>query len=63
MPVEVARHEVQSGELAVLPIELPCKMDSFGIIMRRDHVLSPGAQLLLTQVRTIAAHLYQSGIL
>ncbi len=59
MPVDVARYDVQSGELAIVPIELPCKMDSFGIIMRRDHVLSPGAQRLLTQVRAIAANIYQ----
>lgn len=59
MPVDVARYDVQSGELAIVPIELPCKMDSFGIIMRRDHVLSPGAQRLLKQVRAIAANIYQ----
>ena len=61
MPVEVARYYVQSGELAILPIALPCRMDSFGIIMRRDHLLSPGASLLLKHVRTIAADLYSSG--
>lgn len=58
MPREVARAFVQSGELAILPIELPCKMDSFGIIVRRDAVLSPGAALLLKQVRATAAALY-----
>lgn len=58
MPLEVVRAFVQSGELAVLPIELPCKMDSFGIIVRRDAVLSPGATLLLKQVRATAAALY-----
>jgi DNA-binding transcriptional LysR family regulator len=59
MPVDVARYYVNSNELAMLPIELPCKMDSFGIIMRRDHVLSPGAQRLLGQVREVAAEIYQ----
>jgi DNA-binding transcriptional LysR family regulator len=59
MPVDVARYYVNSNELAMLPIELPCKMDSFGIIMRRDHVLSPGAQRLLRQVREVAAEIYQ----
>lgn len=58
MPVDVARYYAQSGELAMLPIELPCKMDSFGLIMRRDHVLSPGAQLLLKHVRAIATEIY-----
>lgn len=61
MPLEVARQEVQSGELAILPIALPCMMDRFGIIMRRNHLLSPGASLLLKHVRAIAADLYASG--
>lgn len=58
MPLEAARYYVRSSELAILPIDLPCEMDSFGIIMRRDHVLSPGASLLLEQVRAIAAQIY-----
>ena len=58
MPLEVARYYVRCSELAILPIELPCKMDSFGIIMRRDQLLSPGANLLLQHVRTIAAEIY-----
>lgn len=59
MPVDVARYYVSSNELAMLPIELPCQMDSFGIIMRRNHVLSPGAQRLLQHVREVAAEIYQ----
>ncbi|OGA98952.1 MAG: LysR family transcriptional regulator [Burkholderiales bacterium RIFCSPHIGHO2_12_FULL_61_11] len=58
MPMEVARYDIRSRELAILPIDLPCKMDSFGIIMRRDHLLSPGANLLLKHVRAIAAEIY-----
>jgi hypothetical protein len=49
---------VQSKELAILPIDLPCKMDGFGIITRRDHLLSPGANLLLKHVRTTSAQIY-----
>lgn len=61
MPLDVARYYVRSGELAILPIDLPCKMDSFGIIMRRDQLLSPGANLLLKSVRAIAEEIYPSG--
>lgn len=60
MPMEVARYYVQSGELAILPIALPCQMESFGIIMRRNHLLSPGATLLLRHMRAIAAKIYSS---
>lgn len=58
MPLDVARYYVQSGELAILPLDLPCKMDSFGLITRRGHVLSPGAQRLLMSVRTVAQAMY-----
>ena len=58
MPLEVARYYVASGELAILPVELPCNMDSYGLIMRSDHVLSPGANLLLGHIRRVASSLY-----
>jgi hypothetical protein len=33
-------------------------MDSYGIITRSDRVLSPGANLLLTHIRNVAAAIY-----
>ncbi|MDO8318192.1 LysR family transcriptional regulator [Rhodoferax sp.] len=53
MPLEVARYYAASGELSILPIELPCNMDSYGLIMRSDHVLTPGASLLLGAIRRV----------
>ncbi|MBC3917459.1 LysR family transcriptional regulator [Undibacterium sp. CY18W] len=58
MPVDVARYYASLNVLSILPIELPCKMDAFGIIRQRDHLLSPGAGLLLQALRTVAAELY-----
>lgn len=58
MPVDVARYYASLNVLSILPIELPCKMDAFGIIRQRDHLLSPGADLLLRAVRTVATELY-----
>jgi DNA-binding transcriptional LysR family regulator len=58
MPLEVARYYAASGELSILPVELPCNMDSYGLIMRSDHVLTPGASLLLGQIRRVAASRY-----
>jgi DNA-binding transcriptional LysR family regulator len=58
MPLEIARYYVRSGELAILPIDLPCKMDNFGIITRRNHLLSPGANLLLKHVRATSGQIY-----
>jgi len=58
MPSEVAQYYASLNVMRILPIELPCKMDAFGIIRQRDHLLSPGAELLLGAVRTAAAEIY-----
>ena len=58
IPVEVAQYFTSLNALAVLPIELPCKMDAFGIIMLKDNILSPSANLLLDEVRSLARQMY-----
>lgn len=58
MPVEVARYYASLKVLSILPIELPCHMDAFGIITREGHLMSPGARQLLHEVRLAARDLY-----
>jgi DNA-binding transcriptional LysR family regulator len=58
MPLEVAKYYASLRVLSILPIELPCKMDAFGIIRQQDHLLSPGADLLLKAVRLAASEMY-----
>jgi DNA-binding transcriptional LysR family regulator len=58
MPLEVAQYYASLNVLSILPIELPCKMDAFGIIRQQDHLLSPGADLLLRAVRFAASGMY-----
>lgn len=58
MPLEVAQYYASLNVLAILPIELPCKMDAFGIIRQKEHLLAPGAELLLKSVRAAAAAMY-----
>lgn len=58
MPLEVAQYYASLSVIGILPIELPCKMDEFGIIRQQDHLLSPGADLLLKAVRAAAQELY-----
>ena len=58
MPVEVARYYASLNVLSILPIELPCTMDAFGIITREGHLLSPGARQLLQEIRTVAKDIY-----
>ncbi len=59
MPVDVARHYASLNILSILPIALPCKMDGFGIVTRRGHLLSPGAAVLLDAIRVAADEVYQ----
>ena len=58
MPQEVAQYYASLNVMRILQIELPCKMDAFGIIRQQDHLLSPGADLLLKQVRLAASEIY-----
>jgi DNA-binding transcriptional LysR family regulator len=58
MPVDVARYYVSLNILSIVPIELPCKMDAFGIITRRSRLLSPGATMLLDAIRATAREIY-----
>lgn len=62
MPVEVARYYVGTGELAILPIDIPCRMERFGIITSRDQLLSQGANLLLRHIRAVAAEIYAPSV-
>ncbi|WP_296946916.1 LysR family transcriptional regulator [uncultured Massilia sp.] len=58
MPLEVAQYYASLNVMRILPVDLPCKMDAFGIIRQRDHLLSPGADLLLRAIRAVAAEMY-----
>jgi DNA-binding transcriptional LysR family regulator len=58
MPLEVAQYYASLNVMRILPIELPCKMDAFGIIRQQDHLLSPGADMLLRAVRAAAKEIY-----
>ena len=59
VPVDVAHFYMRSGEIAMLPITVDCPMENYGIILRRDQILSPGANLLLKHVRDVAGEVFQ----
>jgi DNA-binding transcriptional LysR family regulator len=58
VPIDVARHYAAHGMVRIVPVELSCKMDSFGIITRNDWLLSPGAQIVLRAVQQAATDIY-----
>jgi DNA-binding transcriptional LysR family regulator len=61
LPEECVQPYCESGELTVLVEDLGLEIGSFGIIVRREHKLSPGAQIMLTTLRETAAKLYSNG--
>jgi len=59
LPDEVARQYEGNGVLKRLPIELPCKMDAFGIITNQSQLLSPAAASVLDTMRTVAKEMFE----
>ena len=55
---DVARYYAEHGLVALLPIQLPCKMDAFGLITRSDRLLSPAAKVMLRALRSAALAVY-----
>lgn len=58
VPSDVARYYARYGLVAMLPIQLSCTMDAFGIITRKDWLLSPAATVLLKAIRHSATENY-----
>jgi DNA-binding transcriptional LysR family regulator len=58
LPRETVQPLCDSGFLSVLIDNIGVAMSPFGIITRRKHKLSPGAQALLDAIRTTARTLY-----
>jgi len=55
---EVARYYADHGLLAILPLMMPCEMEPFGFISRRDRLLSPAATVLLSALKASALTVY-----
>ena len=47
LAADVARYYAEHGMVAVMPIQLPCKMDAYGLITRTDRLLSPAGRAML----------------
>jgi DNA-binding transcriptional LysR family regulator len=57
---DVARYYAAHGIVSILPMALPCHMDSFGIIIRTDRLLSPAAKVMLKALKASAVTVYGS---
>jgi DNA-binding transcriptional LysR family regulator len=62
VPTDVGRYYASYGMVAMLPIQLSCSMDAFGIITRKDWLLSPAANVVLKALKTAAISSYDSSL-
>ncbi|VTU14291.1 Galactose-binding protein regulator [Variovorax sp. SRS16] len=51
LAADVAHYYASHGIVAVLPLEMPCHMDAFGIITRTDRLLSPAAKVMMKALK------------
>lgn len=51
LATDVAHYYASHGLMSVLPIDLPCHMDDFGIITRKDRLLSPAAKVMMKAIK------------
>ncbi|MBV8501601.1 MAG: LysR family transcriptional regulator [Paucibacter sp.] len=58
LPEELVQAHLDAGNLAVLPFDLGLRMDVYGIVTRRQHQLSPGAEAALQVLREVALERY-----
>jgi DNA-binding transcriptional LysR family regulator len=62
LPKEVVQPYLDTGLLCVLDFDLGLRMDLYGIITRRQHQLSPGAEAMLGTLREVAAERYPQAL-
>jgi len=58
IPTDAASYYVDHGIVSVVPTKLACKMDDFGIITRKDWLLSPAAECMLAALKEAASKVY-----
>ena len=55
---EIAKYYSDHGVVSILPVQLPCEMEPFGLVLRKDRLLSPAATKVLTALRQTASTVY-----
>jgi DNA-binding transcriptional LysR family regulator len=55
---DIARYYANHGMVVILPIDLPCEMEAYGLILRKDRLLSPAASKVLQALRKTATAAY-----
>ena len=55
---DVARYYAAHGIVSLVPIDMPCHMDDFGIITRTDRLLSPAVKVMMKALKTSSQSIY-----
>ena len=55
---DVARYYAAHGIVSLLPLDMPCHMDAFGIITRTDRLPSPAAKVMMKALKTASLSVY-----
>ncbi|KVO62940.1 LysR substrate-binding domain-containing protein [Burkholderia stagnalis] len=58
LAADVARYYAGHGIVALLPLEMDCRMDDFGLITRTDRLYSPAASVMVDAIRVAAREVY-----
>ena len=58
LAADVARYYASHGIVSVLPLDMPCQMDAFGIITRTDRLPSPAAKVMMRALKVASLTLY-----
>ncbi|XAH24995.1 LysR family transcriptional regulator [Xylophilus sp. GW821-FHT01B05] len=58
LAADVARYYASHGIVSLLPLEMPCHMDAFGLITRTDRLPSPAAKLMMQALKTASLTIY-----
>ncbi len=58
LAADVAHYYAAHGIVSVLPLEMPCHMDAFGIITRTDQLPSPAAKVMMRALKAACLTIY-----
>ncbi|GJH06906.1 LysR family transcriptional regulator [Paraburkholderia terrae] len=58
LAAEVAHYYAAHGLLSILPLDMPLRMDDFGIITRTGQLLSPASTQVVRALKQVAGELY-----
>lgn len=60
LPTDVAHYYASRDVVAVVPIDLSCNMDAFGVIVRTDWLLSPAAKIVYETLLDTSRDIYNA---